>query len=302
MAKTAVILGASGRFGRNAALAFERAGWQVRRFQRGRDDLNRMSDGAQVIVHGWNPVYTDWAKQVPQLTAQVIAAARSSGATVVMPGNVYVFGPQTPAPWSETAPHAAQNPLGRIRITMEQTFRDAGVQTILLRGGDFLDTEASGNWFDRMMIPKLGQGIFTYPGNPDLPHAWAYLPDFTRAAVALAEKRAELPQFADIPFPGYTLSGAEMHRGLSAVTGQELRLKRMSWLPLHLAAPVWPLGRKLLEMRYLWDTPHWLDGRLFRSLLPEFQATPVTTALAAAIPSGLLGQQVHPDQAVAAGL
>ena len=37
---------------------------------------------------------------VPRITAQVIAAAKASGATLLMPGNVYVFGDQ-PGPWCE---------------------------------------------------------------------------------------------------------------------------------------------------------------------------------------------------------
>ncbi len=81
---------------------------------------------------------------VPVLHAQVIAAARQSGATVIVPGNVYVFGADTPGPWGQTTPHGAQNPLGRIRIDMEAAYRGAGVRTIILRGGDFIDTEASG--------------------------------------------------------------------------------------------------------------------------------------------------------------
>jgi hypothetical protein len=56
-------------------------------------------------------------------------------------------------------------------------------------------------------------------------------------------------------------------------------LKRMQWLPLQLAWPFWPMGRCLLEMRYLWNTPHALDGRTFDGLLPDFRATPVSQVL-----------------------
>ncbi|MDK3016683.1 NAD-dependent epimerase/dehydratase family protein [Pseudodonghicola flavimaris] len=288
MAEVALILGAQGRFGRNAAQALAEAGWDIRRFDRARDSLDRAARGADLIVNGWNPAYPDWAAQVPRLTADVIAAARASNATVVVPGNVYVFGPTTPPPWSEHSPQAARNPLGRIRVEMEQAYRSSGVRTILLRAGDFLDTEASGNWFDRIMIPKLADGLFTSPGDPSVPRAWAFLPDMARAVAALAARRAELPAYAEIPFPGYTLSAAEILGRLEAITGRSLRLKRMSWLPLQLAQPVWPMGRKLVEMRYLWDLPHWLDGRLFTHLLPEFTPTPVDRALAAAIPSALV--------------
>lgn len=282
MNRTVLVLGASGRFGRHACEAFDAAGWAVRRFDRARDDLDQAARGAGVIVNAWNPPYPDWARLVPGLNARVIAAARKADATMILPGNVYVFGADTPGPWSEVTPHRATNPLGRIRIAMEAACRDSGVRTIVLRAGDYLDTAASGNWFDRVMAKDLHKGRFTYPGNPGIDHAWAFLPDVARAAVALAECGDRLPVFADIPFAGYTISGAGMAKMLKRATGRPLHLRRMSWLPLHLARPVWPMARCLVEMRYLWDTPHRLDGARLRALLPEFGVTPPETALAAA--------------------
>lgn len=304
MPQTALILGAGGRFGRQAAQAFERAGWRLRRFDRARDRLDQAARGADVIVNGWNPAYPDWAAQVPGLHAAVIAAARASGATVILPGNVYVFGPDVAPPWGPDSPHRARNPLGRIRIEMEAAYRRAGLRTILLRAGDFLDTEASGNWFDQILAAKVGRGRFTYPGAPDRAHAWAYLPDLARAAVALAERRAQLPVFADIPFAGYRLTGEEMRAGLERAAGRRLRLRRMNWAPIRLAAPFWPMGRCLAEMRYLWDLPHALDPAPLRALLPDFVATPPDRALEAALaplrPGLARGAQIDPDQPVSA--
>ncbi|MCF6316055.1 MAG: hypothetical protein L3J30_07185 [Marinosulfonomonas sp.] len=48
--------------------------------------------------------------------------------------------------------------MGRIRTEMEAAYRDSGVRTIILRAGDFIDTQASGNWFDKVMTPKLDKG------------------------------------------------------------------------------------------------------------------------------------------------
>lgn len=301
MTQTVLILGASGRFGHNAAEQFTNAGWTVRRFDRARDDLNIAAKGADVIVNGWNPDYPDWQTRVPDLTARVIAAAKSSGATVIIPGNVYVFGEATPAPWSQTTPHNAANPLGRVRIEMEAAYRASGVRCILLRAGDFIDTRASGNWLDLVMLKTLGKGVFTYPGTPDIDHTWAFLPDLCRAAVELAGIRAQLPEFADIPFPGFTISGAEVAAQISTLTGAKVRVKQMSWLPLQLARPFWRMGACLLEMRYLWDTAHQLDGTLFASLLPEFRATSLSDALARALPEDSVQRQINPNQTVTAG-
>ncbi len=282
MKNDVLILGGTGRFGRQAAEAFWNAGWRVRLFDRHAGDLMKAARGADVIVNAWNPAYPDWAAQVPGLTRSVIAAARSSGARVILPGNVYVFGPDCPAPWGADSPHRATNPLGRVRIEMEQAYHDAGVPTLILRAGDFLDTEASGNWFDRMMAPSLKRGVLTYPGRTDIPHAWAWLPDMARAAELLA-RRDDLPVFADVPFPGYSLSGEQMAALAAKVLGREVGTRRMSWLPLRLARPAWPMAKSLLEMRYLWETPHWLDDRAFRALLPDFAVTDPEEAMQRAI-------------------
>lgn len=293
MTKTILILGGKGRFGRNAADAFRQAGWTIRQFDRSRDDLMQAATGVDIILNGWNPAYTDWASEVPALTARVIAAAKASGATVILPGNVYVFGRDAPTRFGDNTPHRATNPLGRIRIEMEDAYRRSGVRTILLRAGDYIDTQASGNWFDLILTKNLHKGIFTYPGNPDAPHGWAYLPDLLRAAVDLAEMRHQLATFEDIPFPGYTMSGNQMREALAGATGRPVRLKRMAWLPIRLAGLVWPMGRRLAEMSYLWSKPHHLDGAKFARLLPDFRPTPASAALASAI-----GDNVHPNQPV----
>jgi len=284
MTGTVLILGGRGRFGRNASEAFGAAGWEVRQFSRGSGDLTTAAADVDVIVNGWNPPYPDWERELPGLTDRVIAAAKASGATVIVPGNVYVFGTGAPDRFAEDTPHGARNRLGRVRVRMEAAYRESGVRTIILRAGDFLDTEASGNWFDKVMTASLGKGVFTYPGDAQADHAWAWLPDVARAAVRLAERRDDLAAFEDVPFPGYTLSGREMAEALGRATGREVRLKRMNWLPLRLAAPFWPMGRGLLEMRYLWSKPHHLDGAKFARLCPGFEATPVEEALRKAAP------------------
>ena len=288
MTQTALILGASGRFGRACATAFTQAGWRVERFDRRKDDLMRAAQGVDVIVNGWNPQYPDWATQVPGLHARVIDAAQVSGATVILPGNVYVFGPDAPTPWDARSPHLAQNPLGRIRVEMEAAYRNSGVRVILLRAGDYIDTTASGNWFDMVLTKGVVKGRFAYPGDPDVPHSWAYLPDLAHVAVSLAEQRSELPVYCDVPFAGYTLNGHEMVRALNRVLARQVRLKQMSWPPIQLLRPVWPLARCLVEMRYLWNLSHSLDGAHLQELLPGFRSTPLDQALRQAVPEETL--------------
>lgn len=292
MTDTVLILGASGRFGRHATEAFWNAGWKVRTFDRNSDSLETAAKGVQVIVNAWNPPYPQWAREVPRYTAEVIAAAKLSGATVIVPGNVYVFGKDADPFFDENTPHHAKNPLGRIRIEMERAYRDAGVRTILLRAGDFIDTEASGNWFDMMIAAKSGKGRVSAPGDPNAQHAWAYLPDLARAAVELAERRDMLNTYEDVPFQGYSLSLKELADLITIASGRVQKVQRLNWLPIMLASPFWPMGRKILEMRYLWSKPHEIDDTRFNELLPKFRATDPLTAVSAAIAH----LQIDPDQ------
>jgi len=289
--KTALILGPSGKFGRHAATAFEARGWEVRRFRRGADDLTASARGAEVIVMGWHPAsYETWARDLLPMHRKVIAAARATGATVIVPGNVYVFGPDAPYSWDSETPKRAVNPLGRLRIEMEALYREAGVRTILLRCGDFLDDRASGNWFDRFIAAKAARGSIAYPGNPDIAHAWAFLPDAARAAVLLAERRDSLAVFEDVPFAGYTLTGRQLAEAIGEAVGRPVRVKGFAWWMLRLMRPVMPVLGGVFEMRYLWDLPHEIDGGKLRALCPEFVPTPLPyalrTALAHQLPEG----------------
>ncbi len=297
MTGKALILGANGRFGRHMVEAFWNAGWQATAFDRSTGKLTEAAQGMDVIVDGWNPPYPDWARDVPTNTRRVIAAAKAAGATVILPGNVYVFGKGSIPRFAADTPHNATNPMGRIRVEMEAAYRDAGVKTILLRAGDFLDTEASGNWFDLMIAKNAAKGVTLSPGDPDASHTWAYLPDFARAAVMLAERRETLDTFEDIPFPGYTLSLRELASLIEISTGKPQRVRRLNWLPILVASPFWKMGRCLAEMRYLWSMPHHLDGARFDELLPDFRETDPLTAIGQA----LAHLDIHPDQTVTGG-
>lgn len=286
MTKTVLVLGSSGNFGRRAAEAFAAAGWTVERYRRG-TDMTAAAQGAQVIVNALNPPrYHDWARLIPEITASVLAAGRASGATVLIPGNVYVYG-REPAPWGPDTPHRPVARKGVIRAEMEATYRDAserGQQTILLRGGDFLDPDSPETLMRIVMLKALAQGKITAMGPADIPHAWAWLPDMARAAVALADRGEALPAFTDIPFPGSTFSVEDLRAGFARLMGRSVEVRPFSWRMLRLAAPFWELARELLEMRYLYETPHWLDPQPFARLLPDFQGVDFDTILKAHLP------------------
>ncbi|MGR3292041.1 MAG: epimerase [Paracoccaceae bacterium] len=293
MTKTVLILGASGKIGRHSAKAFRNAGWLVREYDRKSESMTTAAQGVDVIVNGLNPPnYHDWARLIPEITKQVIAAAKASGATVIIPGNVYNFG-STPGIWSENTPQTATTRKGKIRIEMEQAYRDAGVNTVILRAGNFIDPDHNGDVMSMVFLRSITKGKLTTPGRTDVMQAFCYLPDWARAAVDLSEIRDQLNVFEDVPFPGHAFTTQVLHQQLESTLKRKIKLVEFPWLVMQLASPFWELARELNEMRYLWNTAHQLDGTKFAQLLPEFNATKLQTVLLAGLPS-----DIHPNQAM----
>lgn len=303
MTQTALILGASGKIGRHFDAAFRAAGWQTRAYVRG-TDMAAAAQGCAVIVNGLNPpAYHDWATLLPAITAQVIGAARASGAAILFPGNVYVFGLQ-PGPWSETTPHRPDTRKGALRAEAEAAYRAAaaeGVRTIVLRAGDFLTPAPQDSALDVVYWRDLKKGRVTAFGDPDAPRAHAWLPDMARAGVALVERRDSLPMFADIPFAGHAFSVNDLAALTAGLTGRKLTVARFPWPLLTLLSPFWELARELREMRPLFSHPHRLSGDLLARLVPEYRDTPLETAIAQALRGrghdlgGKIGYAARPD-------
>ena len=278
MTQTALILGARGKIGRHFTTAFRAAGWQTRAFVRG-TDMTQAARGCDVIVNGLNPPnYHDWARQLPAITAEVIAAARASGATVLFPGNVYVFGNQ-PGPWDESTPHRANTRKGAIRAEVEAAYRASGVKVIIVRAGDFIDPDSADSIMDIGYLRSLAKGVITAMGDPDARRSHAYLPDMARAGVMLAERRDSLPTFCDMPFPGLTISARDVMQEVQRQTGRKLRLGSFPWWLMRATSPFWELARELSEMRYLYNLPHAMSGARLAQVLPHFQPTPLDVVM-----------------------
>ncbi|MCY6383517.1 NAD-dependent epimerase/dehydratase family protein [Hoeflea prorocentri] len=304
--QTIAVIGANGRLGNQIALAFHSAGYRVIAITRSgiaahlpaqierrtadatdRQALIRATEGAQFIFNGLNPLYTQWAKLVLPLGANVMAAARAHGAVHLFPGNVYNHGETIPPVLKDDSPQEARTRKGAIRIELERRFREessrSGTQTILLRAGDFFGGRVAGTWFDLVIAKKIANGIFTYPGPMDIPHAWAYLPDLAKAFVRLADEAGNLQPFETFQFPGHTMTGTELKNHCEAAIGQTLKQRGMPWPLLRLGGLVVPMLREVSEMAYLWRVAHSLDGSKLEALIgPVPKADPqaaVATAL-----------------------
>jgi len=307
-AGTVLVLGANGRFGLAAAQAFAAAGWHVLAHVR-RDGARGRPGGAElvrapladvgdalagrpvpdVVVHGINPIYTRWDEEALPAARAAMDLAERFGARFMLPGNVYNYGEAMPERLDETTPQRPTTAKGRIRAEMESELErraaSGRLRATVITAGDFFGA-GSGSWFDAVVVKSIAKGTIAYPGDPELAHAWAYLPDLARAFVAVASL-ADLAPFERFTFAGHSVRGVEF---LAALEGAAARLgltpergwRRggMPWPLIRAAGVVVPLWRELARMSYLWRVPHALDGTQLARRCPALRSTPLGTAVA----------------------
>ncbi len=307
----ALVLGATGGIGGEVARQLLAAGWQVRALRRGgapgsmtdtgiewidgdamrADDVLAAARDCAVIVHAVNPPgYRNWNTQVLPMLDNTIAAATRYGATIVLPGTVYNYGPETFPVLHEDAPQRPLTRKGRIRATMEGRLRDAsrtssnGVQTIIVRAGDFFGPLTRNSWFAQGLV-KPGQTtrVVQIPNAPGIGHQWSYLPDVARAMVMLIERRHTLDAFANFHMAGHwDADGTEMAAAITRVMarhGVEVKTRRFPWWLMTLASPFVTTLRELQEMRYLWKQPVRMDNARLVDALGEEPHTPLDVAI-----------------------
>lgn len=262
-----------------------------------RADVVSAASGASVIVHAVNPPgYRNWAKLVLPMIDNTIAAARASGARILMPGTIYNYGPDAFPLLGETSPQNPQTIKGRIRVALEQRLERAageGVAVILVRAGDFFGPGAGNNWFAQGLI-KPGKPVksVSLPGLPGRAHSWTYLPDMAETFIRLLERAQDLPTFARFHMRGHVdPDGYGMAQAIKRAVGNDrLPFKRFPWWMVPLLSPVVPVFRELLEMRYLWREEILLDNSRLVEVLSEEPQTPLDVAVTTTLRSlGCLG-------------
>ncbi len=313
---TVIVLGANGRFGRAAVNAFAAAGWrvfaQVRRapaeaFPPGvatlalplGDTAGLAASRADVVVHAVNPLYTRWDEEAMPLLHAGLDLAERLKAHFMLPGNVYNFGEGMPARLDERTPERPGTTKGRQRVVMEaEIAARPGLRSTVVRAGDFFGG-GTGSWLDLMIAKDIARGRLVYPGPQDVVHAWAYLPDLARAFVAVAST-PEGARVQRLHFAGHALTGAEFiaalqaaAEGIGLVPARGWKVGGFPWPLIRAAGLVWPMGRELARMSYLWRVPHALDGRALETAVGPLPATPIVEALARSLRDLGFGTQAN---------
>jgi nucleoside-diphosphate-sugar epimerase len=312
-ARTALIIGATGSFGAHAAQALLKHGWSVRALTRDPqkaakaagprtpidwvrgDALNSAevvaaADGVQLIVHAANPPrYRNWKGTVGPMLESAIAAARASGARLVLPGCVYNYAPNFGPEIAEDAPQLPVTRKGAIRVAAEHRLRQVaseGVRVLILRAGDFFGPAAPNSALSWLVTHSGGRMTGVYQPGPDpVGHAFAYLPDLAETLARLVDAEDRLGVFEQFHFRGHWLArNDDLGQAVRRVAGQpRLSIKAFPWAMVWALSPFDETFRELWEMRYLWNRPIGLSNAKLVAFLGSEPHTPLDAALAAAL-------------------
>jgi len=304
-----LVLGATGGIGGEVARQLLAAGWQVRALRRGsppagapqegldwvagdvmnRADVLAAAVGCSVIVHAVNPPgYQRWAELVLPMIDNTIAAARAQGATIVLPGTVYNYGPSVFPVLQEDSPQQPLTRKGAIRVALEDRLQLAsqqGCRVLVVRAGDFFGPQVGNSWFAQGLV-KPGQPVkrVYLPGSRGVGHQWSYVPDVARTMVALLQRRDQLAPFASFHTAGHwDADGTQMAAAISRVVlrhgGAKPTLRAFPWWLITLASPFVSTLRELREMRYLWQQPVSMNNGKLLALLGQEPHTPLEQAV-----------------------
>jgi nucleoside-diphosphate-sugar epimerase len=307
--RTALIVGGAGGFGRAAAKALLAHGWRVRALTRNvtksvrgaahmdglqwvagdamkPQDVLLAADGVDVIVHAAHPpAYRGWSRLALPMLESSIAAALAVGARVVLPGTVYNFDPDAAPVVAEDTPQTGATSKGRIRIAMEARLEQAsaqGLKVLILRCGDFFGPPPANSWLTSGMV-QAGKPLrqVVYPGDRDVGHAWAYLPDVGETLARLLDQEERLGRFERFHFAGHWLErGVEMAEAARRAAGRpNLPIRAFPWFVVHALAPINETFTGVVEMRHLWRKPLRLDNSRLVAFLGAEPHTPLDQAL-----------------------
>ncbi|MDO9414764.1 NAD-dependent epimerase/dehydratase family protein [Pararhizobium sp.] len=305
----ALVLGATGGIGGAVARTLVARGWTVRALNRTaganrdpsftwirgdameRGDVLAAAQGARLIVHAVNPPgYRNWDELVLPMLDNTIAASLATGATVLLPGTVYNFGPDSFPLLTEDAPQNPKSEKGKIRVDMERRLHSAcaekGLRAIVVRAGDFFGPQAANNWFSQGMVtPQKPVTGVMYPGSQGVGHQWAYLPDVAETMVRLVERGTRLPAFAVYHMQGFwDATGTGMIEAIGRAAGRtKLIVRHFPWWVIPFASPFSVFMRELKEMRYLWQQPLRMPNDRLVAELGFEPHTPIDEAVTATL-------------------
>ncbi|MCE7746806.1 MAG: SDR family NAD(P)-dependent oxidoreductase [Candidatus Heimdallarchaeota archaeon] len=224
--------------------------------------------GADVVYHCVNVLYTKWLKEFPIINNNILAAVKEVGANLVFADNLYMYGEMQGDKISEEHPLNAESKKGKLRVRLAKQILDAhskgDINAVIVRFGDFYGPNVV-NGFTKPLLENPVKGkAATWLVDLDKKHSLMYIVDAAKGMVMASENPNSYGQI-------FHVEGAESVTGREFITmifqelNQEPNMKVLSESTIKILAPFIPIVKELKELTYEWKHPFIIDGTKYVS-------------------------------------
>jgi nucleoside-diphosphate-sugar epimerase len=239
-----------------------------------------------VVTVGFEYKGSVWERAWPKAMANLLAAAEANATRIVQVDNLYMYGPQT-APIREDMPLTRYGRKPRARAKATRMWMEAAqtrrVWWASLRAPDFYGAGVDRSHIGATGLALVAQGkAANLLMEPDMPHAFAYVPDIARAAVTLLDAPDEdFNQAWHVPCAPTRTPRELLQIGAEAV-GKKLKVAALPSWSLPVIGLVVPFIRECVEMQFTWNRPYHVDaGKFSRRFWSD--ATPFEVGIPATV-------------------
>lgn len=241
--------------------------------------------GASVIYHCVNVPYHLQVDVMPGVATSVIAAARASGARLVVLDTLYPYGTADGDRITEDTPWAATTRKGRLRADLDRRYLEAheagAIRFSAGRSADFFGPGVLNSTLGGAVFPPALTGeIVMALGDIELPHSYTYVHDVARGLATLGEEAAGDGRIWHLPTVA-AMSTRKVHQLIEERIGGPMQVHTLDH-----AEPWGPFDAVFMaeyeEMFYQHMTPQNLDSSAFVTAF-GLSPTPMAEALDATI-------------------
>ncbi len=241
------------------------------------EDVLRAVQGVRTIFHCVNVPYPEWSAKVRPMLDHSISAALATGARIVFPGNVYVFGhAQTPFV-SESHPMNPCSRKGELRLQMERHLEEMrssrGLDYTIVRMPDFYGPYVVNRLYADLFRNAIRGRSMSWYGDLDVPFEFLFIPDGGGAMVQAGLDPNSGGQTYHVPGPTVTTPRAFLQL-IADAAGRGSKPHQVSPWIVSLAGIGSPVAREFREMMYLRQERFILDGSRYRSRFGSIPSTP----------------------------
>ena len=242
------------------------------------EDVARAMAGADAAMYCVNPPLATWLQTFQPLLEAAIEGARTSGARLIFPANVWIYGPgRRSERIDETRAASPTSRRGELRASMEQAIREAGIRYSLIRLPEFYGPSVT-TLTARPIYAALKNKRTLWPGRLDVDVELVYMPDAARALVEVAVAPGCDAEVFHLP--GVPTTPRKLVECIYTQVGVKPRVSGIHGLPLALVGKFDATIGAVSDIGHLWTEPILLDGAKYRARFGEVPLTSLDEAIA----------------------